>query len=780
MLNRFTGRRSQTTPRLPYSKYTLKKYKKIVFIMLTLSSSSFADNKKAPTEDIEKLETMTIEGQSIMDSFDTTKSISTINREGMERRQSSNVQEVLQDIPGVSIEGGPRTGGMKISIRGFDNNEDILIKIDGATQNFEKYRYGNGLSIDPELLKRVEVSRGAASITHGSGALGGVIEMETIDARDLLDAGEKIGLRAKYGHKFNNDSDQLTVTAMASPTSFMDILVSGVKRDTNNFKIPDGTRYPDSEETQLSGLAKMEFYNDYLESSFAYRFSNESGLEPFDATGGGPGVGKTVQRTSKEKSYTFNSRFQPETEWLDIKASVGFTDKSIKDGDSEISGRTASGGNGTDIFQYDIWTAELRNQSTFDLFGSRNILTVGAQFNHEARDSIRLNILGKNSNPNQPPGTKESYGVFLEHKLFIGDFTLGAGVRGDYYQISAGEDVANILQAQNREDKIDFYQVKPSFSLNYNVLGGPFTLFYSYFEAFRAPLIDEYFATSITRCNTFSMFKPFLTSQAWEDSGEDPRKYGEGAAAARLDPFYFTNAACSDLYEPEQSQNHEVGISFTYDGIFDESDRFTSKLTYFHTQVDNILESIYQNTATDKISQPGVEVHKGFELELRYDSDTYFGNLSLSTLDGYRSLNYFENNSNPVISKLTTDADRGKQDLVDSPADKLVFTFGRKFSQYNLDIGYRLEAFNERFVTTGNKPGCSGGIFVVPSCNLVGMQKGYVLHDLFVTWKPWRRTELRLSLDNFTNEKYSIPGFGGGEGVTAQGRDIRLSFAQQF
>lgn len=732
------------------------------------------EDRKSSAEEPKKLEIMTIEGQSIMDSFDITESVTTINREGMERRQSSNVMEVLQDIPGVSIEGGPRTGGMKINIRGFDNNEDILIKIDGAAQNFEKYRYGNGLSIDPELLKRVEVSRGAATITRGSGALGGIIEMETIDARDLLDPGEKIGVRAKYGHKFNNDSDQLTITAMASPTDFMDILVSGVKRDAGNFKTPDGTRYPDSEETQLSGLAKMEFYNDYLESSFAYRFSNESGLEPFDATGGGPGVGNTVHRTSKEKSYTFNSRFQPKTDWLDVKASVGFTDKSIKDGESSIAG------NGTDIFQYDIWTAELRNQSAFDLFGSRNILTLGAQFNQETRDSIRINFLGTGSNPAQPPGTKESYGVFLEHKLYIGNFTLGAGVRGDYYQIGAGGKSVQILQEQNRKTSIDFYQVKPAFSLNYNVLGGPFTLFYSYFEAFRAPLIDEYFANTVTRCKNFSMFKPILTRKAWLASGGSPRTYRAAREASRQNPFSQEKAICGDLYEPEQSQNHEVGISFAYDGIFDESDRFTSKLTYFYTQVDNILESIYQDTVTGKISQPGVEVHNGFELELRYDSDTYFGNLSLSTLDGYRSLNYFKNNSNPDIANVTTEADQGKEDLVDSPADKLVFTIGRKFNQYNLNIGYRLKAFNERLVTTGTKTGCSGGIFVVPSCNEVGMQKGYILHDLFVTWKPWRRTELRLSLDNFTNEEYSIPGFGGGEGVTAQGRDIRLSFAQQF
>lgn len=760
------------------------------YIMLAWSSINVADSINESSTEAEtaemawELETMIVEAESLTDSFDATRSTSTITKESLERRQSSNVMEVLQDIPGVSIEGGVRIGGMRINIRGFDSNEDVLIKIDGATQNFEKYRYGLGLSIDPELLKRVEVSRGAASLTRGSGALGGVIEMETIDARDLLRPDERLGMKVKYGHRFNNDANHVSVIGMAKPLDFMDVLVSGVKRWSHDYRMPDGTRFPDSEETQLSGLAKTEIFTDLSETSFSYRFANENGLEPFDATGGGPGVGGTVLRTSKEKSYTFNTKFQPETQWLDIKASVGYTDKSLKDEESSIAG------DGTDIFQYKIWTAELRNQAVFDIFSARNLLTLGAQYNQESRDSTRINDLGTQSNPAQPPGNKESYGIFLDYQVSISDLTLGAGLRGDFYEISSGGFSEQILQQQDRATTTDFNQINPSFSINYNPLAGPFTLFYSYFEAFRAPLVDEYFATTVTRCKTFNMFKPLPTlprrndfpagatgTSAWLDAVQQFPKLNE---AAKQNPFSQNNAICGDLYDPEESYNHEVGISFIYDGLFDESDLFSSKLTFFYTHVDNILESIYQDTVTAEISQPGEEVHHGFELELRYDSDTYFGSIALSTLDGYRSLNYFDNNSNPEIAKVTTAADRGKEKLVNSPADKLIFMIGRRFNRFNFEIGYRLEAFNNRLITTGIKDGCSGGIFVVPSCNEVGKQEGYVLHDLFATWRPWERTILRLTLDNFMNEEYNLPGFGGGKGVIAPGMDIRLSFSQQF
>ena len=168
-------------------------------------------------------------------------------------------------------------------------------------------------------------------------------------------------------------------------------------------------------------------------------------------------------------------------------------------------------------------------------------------------------------------------------------------MRGDYYQISSTELSEEILQTQGRATTADFYQFKPSFNMNYNVLGGPFTLFYSYFEAFRAPLIDEYFATTVTRCKTFSMFKPLpilpqrkdfaaggVGTVAWINA---VNLFPAELAAAKQDPFAQSNAICGDFYVPEQSQNHEIGISFLYDGVFDYSDRFSSKFTFFYTIV---------------------------------------------------------------------------------------------------------------------------------------------------------------------------------------------------
>lgn len=53
----------------------------------------------------------------------------------------------------------------------------------------------NGTFLDPALIKRVEIVRGPSALLYGSGALGGVISYDTVDAKDLLQEGQSSGFR---------------------------------------------------------------------------------------------------------------------------------------------------------------------------------------------------------------------------------------------------------------------------------------------------------------------------------------------------------------------------------------------------------------------------------------------------------------------------------------------------------------------------------------------------------------------------------------------------------
>ena len=109
--------------------------------------------------------------------LDTPNAVAVIGEEEATRRQASTYEELIGDVPGVSIDGGPRGVSQEPNIRGFQD-EQVVLRLDGARQNFNLAHRGRFFA-DPLVLKKVEVLRGGASTLFGSGALGGVIFLET-------------------------------------------------------------------------------------------------------------------------------------------------------------------------------------------------------------------------------------------------------------------------------------------------------------------------------------------------------------------------------------------------------------------------------------------------------------------------------------------------------------------------------------------------------------------------------------------------------------------------
>ena len=100
--------------------------------------------------------------------METPLSVGVVTREVIESRQSSNVQEALETVAGVSASNYGRRGFDDIFIRGFRSTESTLI--DGLAQNpgmwtrFQQYGYD-----------RFEVLKGAASLLYGQVQPGGIV-----------------------------------------------------------------------------------------------------------------------------------------------------------------------------------------------------------------------------------------------------------------------------------------------------------------------------------------------------------------------------------------------------------------------------------------------------------------------------------------------------------------------------------------------------------------------------------------------------------------------------
>lgn len=78
-------------------------------------------------------------------------------------------------------------------MRGYDHR-GVLVLVDGVRQGTDTGHL-NGTFLDPALIKRVEIVRGPSALLYGSGALGGVISYDTVDAKDLLQEGQSSGFR---------------------------------------------------------------------------------------------------------------------------------------------------------------------------------------------------------------------------------------------------------------------------------------------------------------------------------------------------------------------------------------------------------------------------------------------------------------------------------------------------------------------------------------------------------------------------------------------------------
>ncbi|MEM1000931.1 MAG: TonB-dependent receptor [Bacteroidota bacterium] len=95
-------------------------------------------------------------------------------------RNPQTSADVLQGSGEVFVQKSQMGGGSPV-IRGFEANK-VLIVVDGVRLNNAIYRGGhlqNVITIDPNMLNRVEVLMGPGSLMYGSDALGGVMHFVT-------------------------------------------------------------------------------------------------------------------------------------------------------------------------------------------------------------------------------------------------------------------------------------------------------------------------------------------------------------------------------------------------------------------------------------------------------------------------------------------------------------------------------------------------------------------------------------------------------------------------
>jgi vitamin B12 transporter len=111
--------------------------------------------------------------------------ITVIDREEIESRQITDVQQLLRTVPGLSVtQSGARGGVTSVFPRGGNSNFSLVL-VDGVPVN----NAGGGYDfsdLTTDNIERIEVIRGPQSALYGSNAIGGVIQIFTRRGRGPL------------------------------------------------------------------------------------------------------------------------------------------------------------------------------------------------------------------------------------------------------------------------------------------------------------------------------------------------------------------------------------------------------------------------------------------------------------------------------------------------------------------------------------------------------------------------------------------------------------------
>ncbi|MGO2277210.1 MULTISPECIES: TonB-dependent receptor domain-containing protein [unclassified Psychrobacter] len=376
--------------------------------------------------------------------------------------QASLLNDFLDGVPGASV-GGTTAVNQRVRIRGFDDT-NLKVTVDGARQEGYAFHHAGDLVIDPDLLKRSEVSVGNNSVTLGNDAIGGAVAFETVDAADLLDVDQKIGAKIHTGYGSNNDELLTSATVFAAPTENVDLLAYYGKRSSEAGEDGAGRDIQTSDGDTESILLKAGTYlgdSHHVSGSFSRTendgmYPNRADFPLTDENGWNP----VVPWKQSRDTYTLKYGYNPASDLVDVKANIYQSETELdKDNGSIAVDLITKGG-------------KIENTSLIDSqVGSHKLIT-GVEYYTKESEVTRLGVLGGSDEA-------KNTSVYLEDQWQMGKLTLTPGVRYDHYE--APEDVANGETYDN---------VVGAFAASYQVLPNT-NIFASYTQLFNGPDLQE-------------------------------------------------------------------------------------------------------------------------------------------------------------------------------------------------------------------------------------------------------------------------------------------------
>lgn len=208
----------------------------------------------------------------IVISDDQVEPDTSVSAEAIQTRYSSNAQNALNTMPGVSTRQSSSQPGIEVNIRGMSGFGRVNAMIDGVPQSFKntaghESSGGSLLYIQPEFLSGIDVERGTVSGAAGAGTLTGSADFRTLTLDDILLDGQTEGgmTRLKFGDNGYNASGLVSYgkrfDTLWGGDGHVDVLLGYARSDEGDYATGDDGALSSSRSsvnTPVGKLAKIE------------------------------------------------------------------------------------------------------------------------------------------------------------------------------------------------------------------------------------------------------------------------------------------------------------------------------------------------------------------------------------------------------------------------------------------------------------------------------------------------------------------------------------------
>ena len=501
-----------------------------------LSANNIALEKRSTTGSTLALQQVTISATRQAQDVNSVPSTVTVHdRQELDRDNVNTIKDLVRYEPGVSVAGAGQRGGVSnYNIRGIDGDR-ILTQIDGVEipNSFFNGPYAKTQRnyVDPEIIKRVEILRGPASVLYGSNAIGGAVSYFTLDPDDIIKPGKDVGARLKTGYS-SADRSWLKSGTVAGRSGEFDGLLHLSQREgheTESYGDHGGTGLArtaanpaDIKTTNV--LAKAGWnYNDDDRLAFTYeKYKDRVSVNEKSAVGGpfnaGKPLGMYLSRTGKdtisrerfglENSMVLDTALADHFKW-NLNYQIAKTDQDTLEDYFPYSRHVMRSRNTT--YEEKMWVLDAQADKAFHIGDTDHLLTYGATVKHQKVTGSRsgagtclavgsgCTAVGADSpkdylvkSSDFPDPTINTYSLFAQDQISWNNWTFMPSLRYDYTKLTphiTQEFLNTVNPAQqgtvSDDDKV-WHRLSPKFGVTYE-FNDNYTWYGQYAEGFRTP-----------------------------------------------------------------------------------------------------------------------------------------------------------------------------------------------------------------------------------------------------------------------------------------------------